>query len=104
MRKFSIISMAITLLTALFMFSNIAQAKEMSDRMYRPCGMVVKACLKAGYAKRDGGKGFWFECMKPVLLGEKVRGVNIDSKDATACREFKIKKMKEELKEFEMKR
>lgn len=73
-----------------------------SDTSLKQCENIVNACLNAGFARTGGpGKAFWHDCMKPVLLGQTVAGVNIDSKDVSACRQFKITKMQKELQQLQ---
>jgi len=61
------------------------------------CKNVASACKKAGY----DGAGFWFDCMKPLLLGQTVKNATVDANDAKACKAFKIEMLKKELQEFE---
>lgn len=65
------------------------------------CAKIAKACLNAGYTQRKEGKGFWKDCMKPILLNQAVNGVKIDAQDSTTCREAKIAQMKEELDQLQ---
>lgn len=66
------------------------------------CEMIAKACLDAGYSEKGkDGKAFWYDCMKPILLGKAVDGVNIDQKNVVACRQFKIMDLQNLLKELQ---
>jgi hypothetical protein len=67
----------------------------------KPCAPLVKSCLDAGYTRGDKEKQFWKDCMKPILLDKTVSGVTVDAKDVKVCRSAKIKKLKQELSEFE---
>ncbi len=68
----------------------------------KPCGMVAKACVDAGFTRdADSAKEFWHNCMKPVLLDEKVEGVTIDADIVKNCRTDKIAQMKKDLSELE---
>lgn len=68
----------------------------------KSCAPIVKSCLDAGYTHNgDKAKQFWKDCMKPILLGKTVSGVVVEDKDVKACRSAKIKKLKQELSEFE---
>ncbi len=68
----------------------------------KPCGTIAAACIKAGYNKeRTENKNVWKNCMKPVIMGEKVEGVTIDADVVKSCRTDKIAKMKHELAQFE---
>jgi hypothetical protein len=64
----------------------------------RSCMTVAHACQSAKYTARNG---FWFGCMKPVILGKTVRGVNVDPAAVKMCRSDKIAMMKKELAELE---
>jgi hypothetical protein len=65
------------------------------------CAPIAKACIDAGY-KGDAtdDKHFWFDCMKPVLLGKTVENVTVDAAVLKKCRAEKIKKMTKELNEL----
>lgn len=97
MRKSYILIMAITLFStqSLFAFGPMKDSKS--------CGTVAKACLDAGFQRADKSPNmkFWFDCMKPLLLGQKVNGVTIDAATVNTCRSEKIDEMKKELNEFE---
>lgn len=68
----------------------------------KPCGMVAKACLHAGYSRKQSeDKKFWSDCMKPVILGQTVKGVKLDGDTVKACREDKINELKQELSDFQ---
>lgn len=87
-------------LVSLFAVSNVF-ADDM-DNNSKPCMQIAKACLKAGYTRQgDSDKKFWFDCMKPLILGHTVKDVTIDSVIVKACRTDKITDMKKELQEFE---
>lgn len=67
----------------------------------RACGMIANACMKAGYTREENGhKQFWQDCMKPVILGHKVSGVNVDHRMSQDCRAHKVRELKRELREF----
>lgn len=78
-------------------------ANDYEDSMSndRPCGMIAKSCLDAGYARENPNKKFWNDCMKPLLLGKTVEGVTLKSDVIKKCRTDKINEMKKELKEFQ---
>ena len=81
-------------LVALFLSQSVFA--DMDDS--KPCKNVAQACRTAGF---DKGKQFWKGCMKPLLLGQTVKGVTIDPKVIAACRSDKINKMKKELNDLE---
>ncbi len=67
----------------------------------KSCGVVAKACLHAGYSRKDESKKFWSECMKPVILGQSVKGVKVDVATVKSCRADKIDELKKELNDFQ---
>lgn len=72
------------------------------DMDSKPCAAIATACVSAGFAKdENSAKKFWQDCMKPVILGQKVEGVNVDAATVKSCRSDKIEKMKKEVKEFQ---
>ncbi len=98
MRNYLFIFTIAALLISPYAFANVVDSNEGS---YQSCRTIVKACLNVGFAKEAKGRNFWIDCMKPLLLGKKVKDISIDEKEVTACRKFKIEKMKKELKELE---
>jgi hypothetical protein len=67
-----------------------------------PCSDIAKACMNAGYTRDDDGdKKFWKDCMKPIIFGMKVSGVDISPETAKSCRTDKIKEFKKKLQEFQ---
>lgn len=97
MRKSYILFMAIALFSSqsLFAFGSMMESKS--------CAAVAKACLDAGFQRGDKSptKKFYFDCMKPLLLGQKVSGVTVDAATVNSCRSEKINEMKKELSDFE---
>jgi len=72
------------------------------DSDSKPCIVIAKACLVAGYTRGgSAGKMFWKDCMKPVALGQTVHGITIDANTVKMCRADKIAKLKRELEEFQ---
>ena len=82
----------ITLLLSLF----VSQSVFAMDN--KPCKNVAQACRAAGF---DKSNKFWSNCMKPVILGKTVKGVNLDPTIVKECRTNKIERMKKELQELE---
>lgn len=73
-------------------------ANDMEAMMHsEDCMSIAKACDGAGF--KD--KAFWFDCMRPVLMGKTVAKVSVDAAKVKVCRDLKIKEMKEELKELQ---
>lgn len=91
MRKFTLLALSLIIST-----SSFATAKD-------ECRMIAKSCIKAGYTmkKESAGKEFWHNCMKPILMGEKVEGITIPADDVTACRTAKVNEMQQELKDLQ---
>ncbi|CEG56120.1 hypothetical protein [Legionella fallonii] len=53
-----------------------------------PCHAIQKACQAAGFSKGDKtGKGLFLHCFKPILAGQTVTGVTIDSSVVQACQQ-----------------
>ena len=56
-----------------------------------PCKEVKQACEAAGFTK--GGhkekKGLHIDCMKKIMNGESVEGVNVDAAKVASCKEKK---------------
>lgn len=51
------------------------------------CKHIAKACKSAGFVKggEKQGKGLWMNCMKPIIAGQTVTGVNVNPADVQAC-------------------
>lgn len=77
--------------------------QDQNERFSPECKNIAKACKSAGFGfgKRFQGKGFWFDCMKPVLMNQTVNNVNVDPNDITACRHYKVTKLQNELNELQ---
>lgn len=88
------------MLIATALFSSSVFANHLMDS--KACAAIVDACKKAGYERGDNAnKRFWHDCMRPVLMGETVKDVNIDPGLAKQCRTDKIDQLKKQLKDFE---
>ena len=44
---------------------------------------------------------FWYDCMKPILLGKPVKGISVNPKEVKACRTFKIMDLQQFLNELQ---
>lgn len=66
-----------------------------------PCREVAAACMHAGYKMGGEKKMFWMDCMKPTIMGQKVKGVMVDPTTVKMCRMHRIDVMKKELAELE---
>lgn len=76
------------------------QAEEKKEGS-QPCKTIKAACESAGFIK--GGhkekKGLIQDCMKPILAGNAVAGVTVNSDEVTACNAKKAaRKAKKEAK------
>src|SRR5687767_13176854 len=98
MYKFRSILLLTTILSVQPVFAN----EDMTQSNSKSCDTIATACLNAGFTRADtADKQFWQNCMKPVVLGKTVQGVEINAKTAKACRMDKITELKKELKEFQ---
>lgn len=81
----------------------LADGSSPKEGKYHPCEKILEACKAGGFVK--GGhkdkKGLYMDCLKPILAGQSVSGVSVDSKDVQACQERKEKRKerREEKKE-----
>lgn len=94
MRKISLV------LTLAAVVSSVAFAHDPNHG--KACDTVAKACMKAGYTRAESAtKGIWDNCMKPLMLGQTVKGVNVDSATTETCRTDRIAEIQQELKELQ---
>ncbi|MBX3710031.1 MAG: hypothetical protein KIT56_09940 [Gammaproteobacteria bacterium] len=90
----------LVLLAAILMIQPVFADDDMSSDS-KPCKAIVKSCLDGGYTRQKSeGKKFWKDCMKPLVLGQSVKGVSVKAEDVKACRAAKIKKLEQELNEM----
>jgi hypothetical protein len=53
----------------------------------RPCKTIVEACLSAGVIQQSATREVMFQrCVKPIVTGKSIAGVNIDSATIDACK------------------
>jgi hypothetical protein len=98
MSKLSIFLASVALLAAQQSFAHSSDPFAASSP---DCESISKICLSAGYTREGSqGKEFWHDCMKPVLFGKTVAGVNVDNKVVRACRAFKINNLKNQIEEL----
>lgn len=98
MRKISLILVSLTFFFVQQAFADM----DMGSSDGKDCGSIAQACLSAGYARdANAGKKFWQDCMKPLVLGKKVDGVNIDVATVKACRKAKIAQLKSDLNDMQ---
>jgi hypothetical protein len=92
--------LSLLLLTALSL--PVFAGENMTPSNTPSCDAIASACLNAGFTRNDtADKQFWQNCMKPVVLGKTVQGVDIDAATAKKCRADKINELQEQLKEFQ---
>lgn len=97
MRKVSLIVLSSVLFFAQQVFADTSEVMKSSEG--KACGVIAKTCMSAGYNRdKSANKRFWQDCMKPLLYGETVAGVTVDSATLKACRTAKINKLQKELK------
>lgn len=67
------------------------------DTKNHPCQKIKSACEAAGFKKGDhkDKKGLFLDCMNPLLEGQSVAGVTVNSEDISAC---KVKKAEHKAK------
>lgn len=71
--------LTISLLVSFSVFST-AQAA-------RPCQPIVKACILAGVIQSSASRQVMFEnCVKPIISGNSLSGVQVDSSVINACK------------------
>lgn len=74
-----------------FAFADTTPASQQMTTMkhHGPCKTVAEACKAAGFIRgkdAPAGKGLFHDCMKPLLHGQSVAGVTVDSVDIQACK------------------
>lgn len=75
--------------------SSFAWANEQKSADQHPCKVIIEACKGAGFIKggHKESKGLFKDCMGPILQGQSIPGVNVDSSVVQACQKKKeIKK------------
>lgn len=98
--RMTIAGMALIAASQVFAASDADTAMASSDS--KPCMQIAKACKAAGFSRQAGpSKRFWKDCMKPVVLGQSVKGVNVDKGTVQACRTDKVQKLQQELKQLQ---
>lgn len=101
MHKIRIVLILATILLTQHVF---AAASDMSANSSdnKPCDTIANACLGAGFGRTEtSGKRFWQDCMKPILLGQTVSGVTVDSTTVQTCRVSRIEELKKDLKDLQ---
>lgn len=94
MRKMYIAGILTALLSTSVAFADHTVGNESKDKS---CAKIATACLKADYK----GKKFWQDCMRPVVLGETVKGVTVEADVVKACQTAKVEELKNELSDLE---
>jgi len=78
----------------------VAQSAIAMDDTF-PCRTIAKACMHAGYRVGADQKRLWLNCIKPTIMNQPVKGVNVDLNTAKACRTHRIDVLQQELKELQ---
>ena len=92
----------VLVLVALLLAQPVLASDDQEMSNSKPCAAIAKACAHAGFSRKETpNKKFWADCMKPVILGQSVKGVTVDADTVKACRANKVDEMKKELSEFE---
>lgn len=86
------LGLSLVFLSSLTTFaSSLAFAKGDAEaiRNSPECEKVSAACESAGFkagTHKDGGKGLWIDCIKPLADGKTISGVSgITADEAKAC-------------------
>lgn len=90
---------SLVILASLVLVQPVFADEDMSADA-KPCAPVIKSCLHAGYhghGMHHHGKQFWQGCMKPLLMGETVKGVKVTAEAVNTCRTAKINELEQEL-------
>lgn len=75
---------------------------DLDDTTSKQCELIATACTSAGFVRMGPtGKGFWLDCMKPILMGQTVVGVTVNASDVSACRLYRINKLQTELRDLQ---
>lgn len=74
------------ILIALLAFN--ASAKSGAADSETPCKKIIDACKANTVSKGDAKdkKGLFKNCVRPIMRGEKIAGVDIAPADVDACR------------------
>lgn len=99
-RMIMIVLLTLCLSPASFAEVTATNPTDPDEATSKQCEKIADACRNAGFARRDQGKYFWRDCMKPILYGQSVAGVTVDKNDVKACRQFKIQNMQQQLDEM----
>lgn len=88
---------------ALVVLSALVTQQVFADTVSTPCKAIASACLNAGFVESDSStdKNIWFNCMKPIILGQSVTGVTVDASVVQSCKTDKIAKLQQELAELQ---
>lgn len=89
------------ILASVVLMQSVFADDAMTSSGSKPCAVIAKTCLNAGFSRKgNDNKKFWSDCMKPIILGKAVKGINVDSVTIKSCRIDKINALKKELNEF----
>jgi len=99
MRNTRTILAIIAIVTTQQIFADNVSGMPADSSGDKSCSTIANACLAAGFVKTESTtKAIWHDCMKPLILGQTVSGVTVDSSVAKSCRVHKIKELKNGIK------
>lgn len=102
MRKLHLVFILAAIFSAQQVLAEEVSAMSSNFSSGKPCAAIASACSAAGFVRTETpGKRFWQDCMKPIILGQTVSGVTVDSATVKACRVNKIQELKKELQELQ---
>lgn len=84
----------ILIAASLSLTSGVAFAHGNEEHHEGPCKKIAEACETAGFKKGEhekNHKGLWLDCIRPLMDGKKVAGVNVTDGEIKACHEMKEK-------------
>lgn len=96
------IRFAFVLASMLVSQSVFAQPDQIMMSEDGACSAIAKTCIKHGFSRNDHkGKQFWLDCMRPLIMGQSVKGVTVSADTIRTCRDEKIAELKHELSDLE---
>jgi hypothetical protein len=76
-----------TAVVVLMLALNVLAQDSNEQHQDGPCMKLMEACKSAGFSKSlKEKKSLSKSCLQPLLKGEKVEGVTVNSSDIEACK------------------
>jgi hypothetical protein len=76
-----------TALVVLMLAPNVFGQDNSEQHQDGPCMKLMEACKSAGFSKSlNEKKSLSKACLQPLLNGQKVEGVTVNSSDIDACK------------------